>query len=206
MTPLFAAIRRVVGDLDGQPLPWALVGGLAVSARTEPRTTRDVDVAVTVPDDAAAEAIIWSLTRAGYTVAGAVEQTDTQRLATVRLHPPSSHASGVIVDLLFASSGIEPELVARATRLEIVAGLELPVASIGDLIALKVLSRDDDRRPQDAADLRALCRAASAADLAVARESLALITARGFARGRDLDALFDHALQIFVGDGSVRGA
>lgn len=89
--------------------------------------------------------------------------------------------------------------------MEIVAGLELPVASIGDLIALKILSRDDDRRPQDAADLRALCRAAADVDLAVAREALALITARGFHRGRDLDALLEHALQAFMGDGSVRG-
>jgi predicted nucleotidyltransferase len=201
MTALLDAIRRIVGDLDGQGSAWALVGGLAVSARTEPRTTRDVDVAVTVPDDAAAEALIWNLTRAGYTAAGAVEQTDTQRLATVRLHPPSSHASGVIVDLLFASSGIESEVVARATRLEIVAGLELPVASIGDLIALKVLSRDDDRRPQDAMDLRALCRAASDADIAVAREALDLITARGSHRGRDLDALLELALRAFIGNG-----
>lgn len=199
MTALLDAIRRIVSDLDGQGSAWALVGGLAVSARTEPRTTRDVDVAVTVADDAAAEAMIWSLTRAGYTVAGAVEQTDTQRLATVRLYPPSSHDSGVIVDLLFASSGIEPEVVARATRLELVAGLELPVASIGDLIALKVLSRDDDRRPQDAVDLRALCRAASDADIAVAREALGLITARGSNRGRDLDALFELARRAFRG-------
>jgi predicted nucleotidyltransferase len=201
MTSLVAAIERIVDDLDGQALPWALVGGLAVSARTEPRTTRDVDIAVTVPDDAAAEAMIWSLTRAGYVVFGAVEQTETKRLATVRLQPPSVSTTGVIVDLLFASSGIEPELVARATRLSIVAGLELPVASIGDLIALKVLSRDDDRRPQDAADLRALCRAATAEDLAVAREALSLIVARGFHRGRDLDALFERALRAFVDGG-----
>ncbi len=108
MTALLDAIRGIVGDLDGQGSAWALVGGLAVSARTEPRTTRDVDVAVAAPDDAVAESMIWSLTRAGYTVAGAVEQTDTQRLATVRLRPPSSHASGVIVDLLFASSASSP--------------------------------------------------------------------------------------------------
>ena len=199
MTPLLAAIHHIVGDLDAQTQPWALVGGLAVSARTEPRTTRDVDVAVTATDDAAAEAMIWSLTRAGYAVAGAVEQIDTRRLATVRLHPPSERASGVIVDLLFASSGIESELVARSTRIEILTGLELPVASIGDLIALKVLSRDDDARPQDAADLRALCRSATDADLTFAREALALITARGFHRGRDLDALFKRALRAFRG-------
>ena len=53
MTALLDATRRIVSDLEGQGSAWALVGGLAVSARTEPRTTRDVDVAVTVPDDAA---------------------------------------------------------------------------------------------------------------------------------------------------------
>lgn len=197
MTPLIAAIHRIVRDLDAQTQPWALVGGLAVSARTDPRTTRDVDIAVTATDDAAAEAMVWSLTRAGYSVAGAVEQTDAQRLATVRLHPPDSDASGVIVDLLFASSGIEPELVARSTRIELLARLELPVANIGDLIALKILSRDDDARPQDAVDLRALCRAATNEDLAVAREALALITTRGFHRGRDLDAHLERALLAF---------
>jgi hypothetical protein len=33
------------------------VGGLAVSSRCEPRFTRDLDLAVASPDDAAAEAL-----------------------------------------------------------------------------------------------------------------------------------------------------
>jgi hypothetical protein len=85
--------------------------------------------------------------------------------------------------------------------MEIVDGLELPVASIGDLIAVKVLARDDDRRPQDAGDLRVLCRAATEEDLAVAREALSLIAERGFHRGRELDVLFERALRAFVGGG-----
>jgi hypothetical protein len=65
-------------------------------------------------------------------------------------------------------------------------GLVVPVAQNGDLLALKLLARDDLARPQDAADLRALRAVATPADLELARETAALIDERGFARGRDL--------------------
>lgn len=42
-------------------IPFALVGGLAVSARTEPRFTRDADLAVALASDAEAEALIREL-------------------------------------------------------------------------------------------------------------------------------------------------
>ena len=72
-----------------------------------------------------------------------MEQEATSRLATVRLVSPGQTASGVVVDLLFASSGIEPEIVAAADPLEVFPGVTLPVACRGHLIALKTLSRDD---------------------------------------------------------------
>ena len=87
-----------------------------------------------------------------------------------------------------AMSGIEPELVARADRLEVLPGLELPVATVGDLIALKLLARDDARRPQDAADLVALLAVATRADRERAETAIGEITARGFQRDRDLAA------------------
>ena len=49
------SFAAVASGADGAP-PFAVVGGLAVSARTEPRFTRDVDVAVAVANEAAAEA------------------------------------------------------------------------------------------------------------------------------------------------------
>jgi hypothetical protein len=104
----------------------------------------------------------------------------------MRLACPSDGDDGVVVDLLFASSGIEPEIVAAAETVEVVPGLSMPIATTGHLIALKLLARDDQTRPQDRADLRALRSAATAADLAVAREAVGLITERGFNRGRDL--------------------
>jgi hypothetical protein len=102
-----------------------------------------------------------------------------------------------VIDLLFASSGIEPEIVAESERMELLPGLTLGVARTGHLIALKILSRDDLTRPQDLVDLRALGRVASSSELARARQSLMLITHRGDDRGRNLlfemNALFPDA-------------
>ena len=80
--------------------------------------------------------------------------------------------------------------MAAANVLDVLPGLRLPVATTGHLIALKLLARDDISRPQDAADLRALTRAADAADLHVARDAVTLIEQRGYHRGRAIgDAL-----------------
>jgi len=118
-TPVEAALRRAVADLNAVKARWALVGGLG---------------------------------------------------------------SDVVVDLLFASSGIEAEVVAGATRLEVLPQLTAPVASTGHLIALKVLAG----RNQDLTDLEALIPGASAADLNVARNAVKLIQARGFNREQDV--------------------
>jgi hypothetical protein len=166
----------------------ALVGGLAVSARAEPRLTRDVDVAVAVVGDAEAEALVQALVADGYATLALVEQEAIRRLAAVRLAVPGEPARGVVADLLFASSGIEAIVVAEAERLEAFPGVILPVARAGHLIALKLLSRDDRTRPQDAADLRALFKVATESEIERARTALTVIEHGGFARGRDLQA------------------
>lgn len=185
MTSLEAALRRIDRDLTEARVSFALVGGLAVSARTEPRFTRDADLAVAAASDAEAEDLIRRLGTLGYRVASVLEQRAGGRLATVRITRSPVPRSPVI-DLLFASSGIEPEVVAEAETIELLPGLPLPVATTEHLIALKVLSRDDDERPQDLADLRALLRVTSPAELTRARKALKAIAARGYHRGRDL--------------------
>ena len=153
-----------------------------------------MDVAVSVPDDAG-EGLAWQLTSSGWEIVGTVEQDAAGRLATVRLRPPQERrARGVVVDLLFASSGIEPEIAANAEPIEVLPGLVVPVATLGHLIALKVLARDDQTRPRDAEDLRALLIEASEPDRALARAALARITGLGFARGKDLAAGLDRAI------------
>lgn len=103
-------LARAAADLARLSVPFALVGGLAVSVRGEVRFTRDVDLAVDMPSDRDVEQLVRRLRAGGYEIAALVEHETRSRLATVRL----LSRSGVIVDLLAASCGLEPEIVARA--------------------------------------------------------------------------------------------
>lgn len=188
MTVLEAALSTLLIRLAEHDARFAIVGGLAVSARTEPRFTRDADVCVAVEDDRETEALVRSLRSAGYRVLAIVEQEATGRIATVRLAASVDEDDGIVLDLLFASSGVEGEIVESADDLELFEGIAAPIATVGSLIALKVLARDDVERPQDHVDLVALLRVASSPDVAEADRLLGLITERGYDRGKDLDA------------------
>jgi hypothetical protein len=163
----------------------AVVGGIAVSARTEPRFTRDLDFAVATGGDDEAERYVFRLRQIGYELVTALQQTTQQRLSTIRLR---RRGRGPLVDLLFAASGIEVEVVRAAEPIEIGAGLVADVAQVGHLIAMKLVSRDDERRPQDRGDLAALAKVADPTEWARAEEAVRLIEERGFARKRDLKA------------------
>jgi len=195
MNGLQRALQRIVADVNDLGLSLCLVGGLAVSVRTEPRFTRDIDLAVQVNDDQQAEELIGSLRNHGYDVLSIIEQKRTGRLATVRLRPPEEGSAGVVIDLLFASSGIELEVVTTSEPLETLFQLTVPVARIEHLLALKILARDDDRRPQDIADIRSLLSVASDSELEATRSALKLITQRVSNRGKDLLAEFDSLLR-----------
>lgn len=141
MAGLQDVLSCLVADLDQLRQRWALIGGLAVSVRSEPRTTRDI---------------------------------------TARLLAPGERADGTVVDLLFASSGVEPELVRHAEQLEVLPGLVAPVATLGYLLAVKVLAG----RPKDLIDIEALLEEATRDDVREARDLLGLIHERGYSRER----------------------
>lgn len=176
--PVAGAAVRAASDLEELGLACALVGGLAVSTWAEPRYTRDVDFAVGVASDEEAEACVHALTRRGYEVVTVIEHARKKRLATARLRRTADRS--VLVDLLFASSGIEGELAAAAVRIE-----QVPVGRIGHLLALKVLS-ESERRLQDRIDLQMLGRIAADEDWRIATAMARLIRERGFNRGRAL--------------------
>jgi predicted nucleotidyltransferase len=183
-----AALKQAASDLGAVGAAWAVIGGFAVGARAEPRFTRDVDFAVAVAGDAEAEQLVHRLQVRGYAVAMVLEHEYAGVLATVRLVRPTPDARQVFIDLLFGSSGIEDQVVAQASPLEVLPGFVVPVATVGHLIALKLLARDDTRRPNDLADLNALLAAATPADLELAKAAAITIMERGFNRDRDLPA------------------
>jgi hypothetical protein len=199
VSALEEAFTSLLARLAEERARFALVGGLAVSVRTEPRFTRDADVCVAVGSDNEAEGLVGALRATGYQVVSIVEQEATGRIASVRLAAERDRDDGVVLDLLFASSGVEHEVVETADDLEVFDGVWAPVASIAALIALKVLARDDALRPQDRVDLVALMRVASASDVSAAYDLCRLIGDRGYQRGRDLMAALD-ALRAELGD------
>jgi Nucleotidyl transferase AbiEii toxin, Type IV TA system len=190
VNPLERSLRSAASDLTQLGRSFAVVGGLAVSTWAEPRLTRDADLAVAVDDDSDAELLVAKLRERGYRVLAAVEQIATGRLGTVRLVGESGSGDGIVTDLLFASSGIEAEIVEHAISTMVVPGFVLPVACVGHLIAMKLLARDDRHRPADADDLAALAVVATEHDWGVAASSVGLIVDRGFGRGRDLHLAF----------------
>jgi len=191
---LIESLGRAIKDVEAAGATYAIVGGLAVGIRTEPRFTRHADIAVAVDADEETEQLVHRLISAGYSVDASLEHANG-RLATVRLLPPTEGEAGVIVDLIFASSGIETEVVAEATNEIIAQGIEGRVAAIPHLIAMKTVS-ESERRFQDRADLVGLIRASQPAEIARAFELVDLATARGYNRERDLRASLEGFIAV----------
>lgn len=147
----FAELLRALGGaLDRAGVEWMLVGGLAVGAWTEPRGTKDCDLAIAVPEDATS--LARTLADAGLVVV----RGDLQRArngAAVRLHYERPGVPALAVDLLCAGTPFEHEALARRTRLS-VFGVNLPVVQADDLIVYKLIAG----RPQDLADIDKLLR------------------------------------------------
>jgi predicted nucleotidyltransferase len=178
---LLATASSVLNQLEREGISGCLAGGLAVSAYCDPRFTLDVDLAIAIRDDAEIESVVHALSRIGLRPDALVEQESVGRLAIARL----IDGDGVSIDLLVASSGIEHEIVEAAQVIEVVRGINMRVASVGHLIAVKLLSVSPERAT-DAADLRSLALVASDAEWERALDAVRLIEHRGFSRRRNL--------------------
>lgn len=183
------ALATAAAELVAAGQRFALVGGLAVSVRAEVRFTRDVDFAVAVGADAEAESLVCRLRERGYRAVASVEHETRRRLSTVRLLSPE----GVKIDLLFASSGVELEIVTRALPVALPGLGPIPVARAEELLVMKVLSMTD-RRLQDRLDARQLLAHNPELDLDDVRRTLRTVKERGFDRDQDLEAKLDELL------------
>lgn len=179
---LEGVLGTIAPPLKRHGVRFALVGGLAVAIRGQVRFTKDVALAVVLADDPSVERLVRALASSGFSPGAIVEQEAVGRIATVRLRSKS----GVIVDLLVASSGIEAEIVERAAEVAFGTAGAVLVAQAEELLAMKLLSMRP-ARPNDRADALALLATNPSLDLDRVRQDLALIRARGFDRGEDLE-------------------
>ena len=180
-----ARLSAVADDLDDIGRSWALVGALALGVHARPRATLDADIALVVSDDEDANRFAKALQARGYIVLEAGVHPTLGHVTSLRVVSPVRAGGRLVVDFMFDTTGIEQEIVASAGRLAVTRDLEVPVATRGHLIAMKVLSQGADR-PQDSVDLRELLRRATTADLDGARTALRLIREREHDGGKDL--------------------
>jgi len=186
LSALLAELRRIAEDLNQLNLRWALVGGLAYSVHAEPRTARDVDVALAVSGNEEMDLIADALIKKGYWDKQILFAASPVRRMGGRIMVPSQRPYAIPLNLLSSSSGIEHEVVEHATALEILPNLTVPVASRGYLLAMKVLSQNHPDRLHDKTDLNALILNSDPQDVKTARKALELITSRGFNHDRNL--------------------
>ena len=194
---ILSQLKTVAGDLSDLKVRWALIGALAVSIHTEPRTTRDIDVALALDEVSDIETILEGLEKRGYSQRQLLMNLAPAQRLGFRLMIPTENASSLPIDLLFSSSGIETEIVQSAVVIEVFPNLPLPVANLSHTLAMKIVSENNSDRIRDRDDIRKLLCIATSDQIEFCKEALTLIEERGFNRGKNLKKAFENAFESF---------
>jgi hypothetical protein len=145
------ALRRTLADavamLGGRGIPAAVIGGLAVSLRGQPRMTVDVDLIVLADVEQAVGLVRDLLETPFEPLFPGVEEVVSRSF----ILPLRHRSTGVRVDLALGMSGFEQEAVARATAIDL-GGTPVPVVAAVDLLVMKALAG----RPRDEEDMRSI--------------------------------------------------
>ncbi|HEX2164326.1 MAG TPA: nucleotidyltransferase [Thermoanaerobaculia bacterium] len=129
------SIAALSERLEAAGVPFAVIGAAAMSARGFPRQTLDFDLLVT--DRRVLEGRFWE--GVGTAAEIRVGDGDDPLAGVVRFARPA-------VDVIVGRFRWQGEALARATRLQ-VGGRALPVATLGDLILLKLHAGASATRP-----------------------------------------------------------
>ena len=145
-------LRMVADLLAREGVPYALIGGVAVQLHTaEPRSTLDIDLAVPTYAHVPAEA----LRRAGFAHTGRHEHSDNWRAPG-----PGSLKQRTAVQFSAEEAGID-DAIEHAEIVDLGGGTRLRLATVADLIELKLLTAEEpkrraSKREHDVADVLAL--------------------------------------------------
>ncbi len=143
-------LDTVCGSLDRDNVRYALIGGFAMAMRGVQRATVDLDFILLLDHLTKADDILIS---SGYRRVFRSENVS---------HYRADASEFGRVDLLHAFRGPSLSMLDRAERLEVSAGLTVPVARVEDIIGLKVQAavNDSRRATHDWLDIRMLLEAA----------------------------------------------
>jgi hypothetical protein len=160
---LVAALAAVDRWLTAVHVPYALIGGIAVSLQASPRFTQDIDVLIWADDARWPE---WLAAAPAHGIRPRIDDAAAFAAGTRVLL--LVHETGVPIDVSCGALPFEREVVASAVRID-AAGLSIPVATPGHLLVLKAIAD----RPRDHADIESLVRAHPDLDIEAARRVVA---------------------------------
>jgi hypothetical protein len=140
---------KAVKFLEGERVPFVVVGGIAASLQGEPRLTADVDLMITLKSSCV-PALAAAAKGAGFDIEPELAETQWLASGFVRLWygPPGRQ---VAVDLMACNSEFLREAAWRAQQTRF-CGLKVPIATPEDLILFKLSAW----RPKDIPDITAL--------------------------------------------------
>ena len=179
-------VAAVAAALQAMHHPFAVVDGVAAEGDTA-HVTNAVDFAVGADDDADVQSILDALRAQGFEAR--IAERSKGRMSAAQLDWGDDD-----VRLLFASTGIEREIVNDARDAEVTGVGRLRLARVEDLLAVKIV-RIAATRPRDRADAHVLLMQNPELRLGDVSERLALITSRGFHREQDLAAKLQFLLR-----------
>ena len=145
-------LRLIAEILERERVPYALISGVAVQVHTEePRSTLDIDLAVPRYSDVPRAALLG----AGFEHMGRHDHSDNWRA-------PGPGPSKLRTAIQFSAEDVGlADAVAHAGIVDLDGGLRLRVATVPDLITLKLAAAEEpkrrpSKREHDVADVLAL--------------------------------------------------
>ena len=166
-SPIGEVLAALGACFDALGVRWYLFGAQAAIHHGVARLTADVDVTV-LPEPHSTPDLVSALATGGFRlrVAGADDF-----VARTRVLPFVHAATRLPVDVVLGGPGIEELFIERAETHRI-EGVEVPIATVEDLVTMKVLAG----RPKDLDDVQGMLRARAAEiDLDHVRRTLQLL-------------------------------
>jgi hypothetical protein len=148
-------------------LRWYLFGGQAAIMHGSTRFTEDVDVTVLLGSLPSQE-LVNALSSSGYVLR---DEDNEEFVEKTRVVPQTNEWTNITVDVVLGAPAIE-ELFADRAELTSIGDVSIPLASLEDLITMKVLAG----RTKDLEDVVSLIAIGSPRlDLSAARDTLILV-------------------------------
>jgi predicted nucleotidyltransferase len=133
--PLNATLHDIAEFLKVQGIAFALIGGLAVAVRGEPRSTLDVDIII----DCDVEQGLQLVTQLNASKFRPLFEGVEQVVKTGLLLPIVHREFGIKVDIALGMSGFEQEAIRQST-ITVIGATNIPVVRSEYLIVMKQLA------------------------------------------------------------------